>query len=848
MLPLFLHTVALAGDVALYDRAVDLVERHYLRPEAVDAAEMFRAAGRQLEGRVEWLLVDAGTDTLQLRDGGGKWSAEVRLLSADELPQALARLEDAVRGAGLPLDEEFDPRVEILRGAIRTLDRHSVILHAASLERFDERLSGVLSGIGSTLSLREDRLVITDLVPNGPAERAGLRAGDHVARIDGVSTVGMVPADATERIRGVAGTAVTLLLRDPAGAAREVRVSREEITIRNVTASVADNGVGVITIDHFSEQTRAWLDHAIEDLRAKHAISDGLVIDLRGNTGGSLHQSAHAADAFVSDGTLVTTAGRGGAPMSGLVARIDARPEHTPSDIGPIVVLMDPATASGAEILAGALAAHDRAALLGQRSFGKGTVQKLYQVDPAIKLKLTVAEWLVAGHTRVADVGLTPDLTVDAVAIDGDAVRWDPDAEMSPVGHVAWVDDGVRDTPLTIAAALARAATSPTRASVLEAATAALPALRADEQEHLAAAFAARGVDWTAPARAQHLDGVRATARVDGEAQAGGTANVEVVVTNDGPTIWRAAIRLRSSSPVWDGAVLPIGQLRAGESRVVRTPVRLRDAADTRTDDVTLELEAERASPVTVGAARLAVRGAPTPVVGVSARLRPDARVEGVDLLPGSTLLALDVTLVNRGSTSLSDVQVRLPFPAVDGVELVDARSGPLALSPGKPLTTTLRLAVTSPDAPRVVPLDIDVLVGAEAHRYPLDVSRRGERVRREPPQIVAVAAGPVLPIGSTTLSIAVSDDARVDHVTVTAGVETAQRRRSSTVYGHEDDKVAWVATGARRGDFTVAVPVREGVNRYRVVAEDDVGARTIEDVYVLGEVLGDAPEALSGE
>jgi C-terminal peptidase prc len=837
---LLLPATALAGDADLYDRALDLVEQHYLRPAELDPESMFRGAGQSLEDAVDWLIVDETASGLALADGGGAWRAEVALGDPRALPQALARLEDAVRAAGRPIDEDTDVRVEILRGVTGTLDRHSVILHARGLERFDERLSGVLSGVGATISARTGVLGVTELVPGGPAERSGLRVGDVLLRVDGVSTVGMTPNDATSRIRGVAGTTVSLLVRGLDGAERTLSIRREEITIRNVRASVAHNGVAVVTIDHFSEQTRAWMDRALAELAAEDRLRSGLVIDLRGNTGGSLIQSAQTADAFVGAGTIVTTVGRDGQPVPSLVPRLEAKPDVPALDM-PIVVLMDAATASGSEILAGALAELDRAVLVGERSFGKGTVQKIYQIDPAIKLKLTVAEYLVEGTRSVADVGLAPDVATEGVHVDADGAGL-PDP-MTARAHLAasvpvvtYLEEDGRDAPLELAAEIAAAGSGVERSALLDTARAVVPAALAQEDARVTAAFRGVGIDWSTapspgaggPPPATPPDAPDLVAAVDPiePVVAGREGRLRVRVRNVGGPVWRATLRLASANPVWDGRVAAIGHLPAGAERALILQVDPPTGAPARTDDVAITLDADGATGIPVGTARLSVVGAPPLDVEITARAVAESGGARIDL-----------ALLNRSTASLSGVTARFLFPDTDGLELIDARSAPVGIAPRAVGQTPLRVAVADAYADALLPLTLE-LETAEGRslRVPLEIPRDGRAVHVAPPSVRVDLPAEALPVGTARLRVRATDDGPLDHVLVFAGSERVERRRTGAVRVHDRDKVAWRPLRGRRGDLVVDVPVRRGANRYVVIAEDRTGLRSSVDVYILGE------------
>ncbi len=834
MLPLLalLVPLASAGDQALYEHAVELLGDHYLRAEILSAPTLFGEAGKRLEAQIEWLLVKSSPGLLQLRAGQGDWKAEVRLVNDGDLPAALARLEDAVRGAGFPISADIDVRVEILRGVARALDRHSVVLHGDGLERFDERLSGTLTGIGATISVDDDGLYIRDLVPDGPAAKGGARIDDRLVSVDGVSTVGMVPSDATDRIRGPAGTQVVLALRRGETPVRLV-LSRRAITIRNVTASRGPRDVAVVTIDHFSDQTRAYLLESLAELAEQGILDNGLVIDLRGNTGGSLIQSAQAADTFLGAGLIVSTAGRDGRPVPSLIPRMEAHPD-TPAYTMPIAVLMDPSTASGSEILAGALAKLDRAILVGTNSFGKGTVQKLYHLDPTIKLKLTVAEYLLEGGTHVMDVGLQPDVALSAVRFFEGGV-WYPsptrERKRLPAATrlIPYVADD--DAPLEVAATLVSSTRGAARSDLLAAAKQLDPSLIAEADTKVIAAFKERNIDWTAAT--QPVDGepaVEVQWAFDTPPTAGRPAELRATVTNRGPDLLRAAIRLESTNPLWEDRVLPLGRLPRGATRTGTVRVEVDPGEPDRTDRVTVHLEADRMTPHALASREFRVLGVEGPAISVVARAgAPDSA--------GEVVLTVDAE--NKSAAFLTGLTARIAFPDVEGIELVDPVSKPVSVPARGVAQLKLRVQVRPTWTEQMLPFHLKISAPGqpELAAWDVEVPRDGSPLRLEAPTLTLLESPPtLLPTGTTRLRIRASDDRALDHVVVLAGPDTMNRTRAEPHLEHGEEKIAWRSSAARRTELEVMLPVVAGTNHYRIVAEDREGLRTVRDVYVYGD------------
>ena len=825
--------VALAGDASLYAATLRLVDDHYLWPERIDHASMFRAAAVRLESRVEPVMVAVKQDLVRVEIAKRTWTIEYD----GDLVDALVQLEDAVIASGVPLADDLDVRAELLKGCLSTLDRHTIVLAGEGLERFDERLSGTLSGIGVTLRLGPSGLVVAAVYAGTPAARSGVAAGDKVRAVDGVSTSGMTPADATVRIRGRAGTRVTLRV-ERAAELLDIEIERGEVTIPNVTGSAGPRGVGVVRIEHFSEQTVANLDRVLAELRAEGLLRVGLIVDLRGNTGGSLSQSAKAADTFVDAGRIVTTTGRGGARVPGLVHTIDARLGSL-NDV-PVAVLVDHETASGAEILAGALMQLDRASLIGETTFGKGTVQTLYQVADGIKLKLTVAEYTLAGDRRVNEVGIVPDLALYAVKAD-EGRFWYPDAARlrsrlgpdTPLLHYPDLEAGVRDDAVDLAASILTSGTTSDRSSVLAAEAALLPTLRALQSSRLDEALRSGEVDWRpAPAVPEAFEASVGFA-AHPVARAGERTELRLDVVNAGAELFRAAVRLRSTNPDFDDLVVPIGHLAPGESRTVATSLAPRASSPSRVDRVVGVFECDGCTAAPVLDEVLTVEGTPAPSIELTAeRVGEEVRV----------------TLHNRGGLTLTGVRAHVPFPDLPGVELLGPTGPPLVLTPGATVSVsqTLRLA------PTFVAEAIDLRFEVEADGYPnlvrwkLPLPRSGAVVSLNAPTLEL--AGPrnrQLP-GVAVVRVSASDPDGLAHIVVFAGSETVNRTRWNASVDWEEDKVLYRTGLGQRARLSVNVPVAAGSNRIVVIAEDKQGNRTRRELYIHGDGAGPAQDGVA--
>ena len=279
---------------------------------------------------------------------------------------------------------------------------------------------GSFGGLGILIGLRKSELTVIKPYPDTPAAKAGIKAGDRIIRIDNESTANMLINDAVSRLRGEPDTKVTIWVRkanEPNTAARKVTLTRAVVSTHTVDYKMLKGNVGLIKLHgNFAGNTDEELRKALDDLKGKGLKA--VILDLRGNPGGLLDQAIKVADEFVDTGTIVTTVGYANKQREEKRATPGTQP-HVP-----MAVLVNGGSASASEIVAGALKNLDRAVVIGQRTFGKGSVQVLYDNDDGSALKLTIAQYLTPGDVSIQSVGITPDVELDKVLVDKDKGVW----------------------------------------------------------------------------------------------------------------------------------------------------------------------------------------------------------------------------------------------------------------------------------------------------------------------------------------------------------------------------------------------------------------------------------------
>ena len=302
-------------------------------------------------------------------------------------------------------------------GMLHTLDPHSVFMSPEDYKEMNLSTSGHFGGLGIVISIRDQLLTIMRPMPDTPAGRAGLKRGDRVLKINNESTLNMPLDDAVRRLRGKPGTDVTVWIsrEGPEGwqGTRKFVLVRERIEVPSVLAKRLDEGVGYVRLKQFQQTTADELGHALAEFRNQGELR-GLVLDLRGNPGGLLDQAAAVADKFLTKGTIVATVGASEGREEKQATAADTEPNY------PIVVLVNGSSASASEIVAGALKNLGRAVIVGQTTFGKGSVQLVFPdvTRDHAALKLTIAQYLTPGDVSIQGVGVTPHVELDPMTVD----------------------------------------------------------------------------------------------------------------------------------------------------------------------------------------------------------------------------------------------------------------------------------------------------------------------------------------------------------------------------------------------------------------------------------------------
>lgn len=296
-------------------------------------------------------------------------------------------------------------------------DPYTVFFEPQIAEKFAEDMAGTFSGIGAEIAVKNGQLVIVSPLPDSPAEKAGLRAGDKIVAIGDLDTRGIAIDAAIDLIRGEKGTPVKLMItRDGLDKVQEYTIIRDQIVVKSVKLDWKDENIAVLEISQFGDDTIYEFNRKIDEILKKKDVK-GLILDLRGNPGGYLDGAIAMAGEWIKDGVVVCER-----DAAGTIREFKANGRGLLENI-PTVVLVNQGSASASEIVAGALQDHKKATVVGMITFGKGSVQDYEELRDGSAVKITIAEWLTPDKRAIHEVGVKPDVEVDLTEEDFNAGR-----------------------------------------------------------------------------------------------------------------------------------------------------------------------------------------------------------------------------------------------------------------------------------------------------------------------------------------------------------------------------------------------------------------------------------------
>jgi len=315
--------------------------------------------------------------------------------------------------------EDKDLLENAIRGMLAGLDPHSAYLVPEDYKELQAGTSGEFGGLGIEVGMEDGFVKVISPIDDTPAYHAGVKAGDLIIRLDDTPVKGMALSGAVKIMRGKPGTDIVLtIIRDGENRPLNITITRAVIRVTSVKSRMLEPGYGYVRISQFQSRTGENLREALAKLEDEADGSlKGLVLDLRNNPGGVLSAAVSVSDAFLTEGIIVYTEGR----LDDAKLKFNAKPTDI-LDGAPLVVLVNGGSASASEIVAGALQDHQRAVIMGQKTFGKGSVQTILPMDNGSALKLTTAKYYTPSGVSIQATGISPDIELENLTLaDTDA-------------------------------------------------------------------------------------------------------------------------------------------------------------------------------------------------------------------------------------------------------------------------------------------------------------------------------------------------------------------------------------------------------------------------------------------
>jgi carboxyl-terminal processing protease len=316
---------------------------------------------------------------------------------------------------------QADVMDDAINGMLQSLDPYSAYMTPEMFSEMQTETSGEFGGLGIEVGMEHGVVKVISPIDNTPASRAGVKAGDYIIKINDTQVQGKTLFQAVDLMRGSVGSAIEITIRRK-GVKKSIvfNIIREIIQIESVSAELIDKNIGYLRLSSFNENSSSQLKKKIKEIRKQGSIK-GYIIDLRNNPGGLLSQAIKIADFFLNDGEIVSTRGRKNLDNRKWFAK-----KGDLTNGKPIIVLTNYGSASASEIVAGALKDHKRAIIIGENSYGKGSVQSIIPLKNEGAIRLTISKYYLPSGKSISDVGVEPDITVEE-SDDNFAINTDTD-------------------------------------------------------------------------------------------------------------------------------------------------------------------------------------------------------------------------------------------------------------------------------------------------------------------------------------------------------------------------------------------------------------------------------------
>ncbi|TDP62384.1 MXAN_5808 family serine peptidase [Bradymonas sediminis] len=936
----------------IFNRVLLRIKDNYVDPSRVDPNKMLIAALDQVQNSISELVVTfvGGKEKpteIQIHVNGDTQSFEVQKI--ESLWEMSFRLQKMFRF----IDEHLEPDAELdfseieyaaINGMLSTLDPHSILLSPKHYDDMRTQTGGKFGGLGIVISIRDGGLTVMSPIPGTPAAKKGIKARDKIVRIGDASTVNMGLQEAVGMMRGDPGEPIDIwVMRESWTEAKKFTIVRAIINIDSVDGQALGDKIGYIRIKNFQSNTHDDLVAELTKLKKKMGGMQGLVLDMRDNPGGLLDQAIKVSDTFLEEGAIVSTVGVGNRMRDQKVATRAGTEAHYP-----ILVLVNAGSASASEIVAGAIQNNKRGLVVGDTTFGKGSVQVLYEFNDKSALKLTIAQYLTPGDVSIQGSGIRPDLRLTPVTFtDGNADMFlshnilregDLQSALSNAAtsivdgdnlhHIRFLADPAaegedadyqdpnefrEDFEIRFAQELLASAPKAWKApELMKLVQPVLEKISAREMDRIHKELKTFGVDWSAGENPKDAEVALklTTSAKNNRVKAGEKIDVTAELTNKSKSpLYRMKAIATSDNPVFDDREFIFGKLNPGESKSWSVEVEMPMEMPTRFDPLTMQVSGPQKSYGTTLSQAIRIVGQPHPQFAFGYEI-DDTNGDGI--LQKGEEVTFRTSVKNVGTADSKEAMVFLKSLAGEAVYLKEGRATIENIKQGETKTADFTFQVKKAPKDNFIEIEVDIfdeVFRDFVHRkIKLPYSEDTEKVKKAS-GVATLKSGPAnLYEGASTATDtaaiaqkgatlpvvakkgewikvnvgeqkawveakAVNYDAKASaklsgisrHVLyqspqVTIDLQTMQTSKKSVplkakiqdealikdyyifVFNRENAtkantrKLNYTRVDAHEADISAEIPLFSGMNRISIVARDENGMQTTQDVYVYRE------------
>jgi carboxyl-terminal processing protease len=746
----------------LTKQALFYIARNYYDPARLNAKQMLKGGLMAMARGVPEIVVDFPDNTARITVAVENLEKKFTLPPFDSgldpivpfLQQVYYFIEKNYKG-----DTEL-PEIErgVINGMLEVLDPHSSLLPPKIFKEFKTQTEGEFGGLGIVIGLKEGDLTVISPLEGTPAWKAGIKPKDKIIKIGNEATINMNLNEAVEKLRGRVGSQVTLtIVREGVSEPIDFTLTRAKIKIESIQSKLihsSEGDVGYVKVKSFQEDTYRELTRNLRKLKGQAQNFKGLILDFRNNPGGLLSQAVEIADLFLENGVIVSTVGAGDK-----IREVEEAKAPGTEEKYPIVVLVNDGSASASEIVAGALKNNNRAIVIGEQTFGKGSVQSVYTLRDNSALKLTIAQYLTPGNESIQSVGITPDIQLvpatvipnETHILEADGFR-EKDLEKhlesslsqtrKPVYQIRYFlpkktkplegssknkdkdkDKDTEENPdefstelkldtdyyVNLAHKILMSVNSSDRPVILKNVEPLEKVSEKEEDQKIMAALTNIGIDWSKE-NSSETPQAQVSFMIEGKQpqefmMAGEEAKLTLRIRNIGRgDFYQLIAKTESENPLFKNKEFVFGHIKSGEQKTWTTKIKIPESALSREDEVKFTFrEANNKIPEPF-VTTLVVQPKPRPFFAYSYRLS-----SGTGPVQKGGKITLDLMVKNLGLGRSKDTIVNLKNLEGEGVFISEGRAKLGDLEPGASKESSLALSIDKSYTKPNVGLEISI-------------------------------------------------------------------------------------------------------------------------------------------